>query len=76
MLPSTGTGVGKEELILLSRNNVENTTIIIERTSEIGLGPAAINRAHYPLKWHSMGKAQDCIGYIRVSHHHAEPGLY
>lgn len=31
-----------------SRNNVENATIIIERTSEIGLALAAINRAHYP----------------------------
>lgn len=42
--------VGKEELILLSRNNVENATIIIERTSEIGVALAAINKAHYPVE--------------------------
>lgn len=61
-------GVGKEELILLSRNNVENGTIIIERTSEIGLALAAINRAHYPVQLAFDGTAQDCTGYICVSH--------
>ena len=49
-LTSRGTGVGKEELILLSRNNIDNVIIIIKRTSEIGLALEAINMAHYPVE--------------------------
>ena len=42
--------MGKEELILLSRNNIDNVIIIIKRTSEIGLALEAINMAHYPVE--------------------------
>lgn len=41
--------MGREELILLSRNNIDNI-IIIKRTSEIGLALEAINMAHYPVE--------------------------
>lgn len=41
--------MGREELILLSRNNIDNI-IIIKRTSEIGLALKAINMAHYPVE--------------------------
>lgn len=70
--------VGKEELILLSRNNVENATIIIERTSEIGLALAAINRVHYPVELAFDGNGSG-LHWIHLCFTHstnAEPGLY
>lgn len=48
-LASRATGMGREELIFLSRNNIDNVIIIIIRTSGIGLALEAINMAHYPV---------------------------
>lgn len=70
--------MGKEELILPSRNNVENATIIIERTSEISLALEAINRAHYPveLAFNGNGSGLNCIHLCFTSSTNAEPDLY
>lgn len=45
-----GSRVNRRELILLSKDIIDNVIIIIRRTSEIGLVLEAINMEHYLLE--------------------------